>query len=133
MPKYVLIIDDDEDDRDLFSVALQAVDPSSVCVQSTNGQEALKFLRKNLKNLPDFIFLDLNMPRVNGKQCVSELKRDDQLKHIPVVIYTTSKLVEDKDEMARLGAIDFITKPSRLVDLCDALTRVFKKGALATN
>lgn len=117
----ILIVDDDEDDRDLFCDAVHVVDPAINCIIARNGEEALNGLRSNHLPLPDLIFPDLNMPRVNGVQCLREIKKHNALHAIPVVIYSTSKLKEDKETTKNLGAIYFITKPSSLRELCDEI------------
>jgi|SRR5687767_5956830 len=127
---HVLIVDDDEDDRDLFCDAISVIDPSIECFMARNGEEALTGLKNNQFPSPNVIFLDLNMPRMNGIQCLAALKRDPSLKRIPVVIYTTSKLKEDRREANRLGAIDFITKPPIQKDLCDAIANVLAKQGI---
>lgn len=111
-PVTFLIVDDDIDDRDFFCEALREIDSTSVCLTAENGEDALMKLRKGSNNLPDFIFMDLNMPRMDGKQCLAELKRDTGLRTIPVIIYTTSSSPEDKDEVYALGASYFLTKPA---------------------
>jgi CheY-like chemotaxis protein len=120
----VLIVDDDEDDRELFCAALHDIDPSVNCIIARNGIEALQGLRSENFERPDWIFLDLNMPRLNGIQCLAELKKDLSFQDIPVIIYTTSKLQEDKDKTQKLGAVYFITKPSTLHELREAIAFV---------
>ena len=73
---YVLIVDDDEDDRDLFCDAVNMVDSSIKCIMARNGEEALEGLKSRVFHRPDIIFLDLNMPRLNGMQCLNALKQD---------------------------------------------------------
>ncbi len=126
MQKYnkILIIDDDSDDVEIFCEAIAEINPAIKCESAENGEEALRLLRNPFHDRPDFIFLDLNMPRMNGKQCLSELKKDPRLKDMPVVVYTTSKLDEDFQETARLGAMLFITKPTRLTKLVETITFV---------
>ena len=126
-----LIVDDDEDDRELFCDAVGIVDPSINCIIARNGEEALAGLRNHKLERPDIIFLDLNMPRLNGKQCLIALKKDLALQNIPVVIFTTSKLKEDKAETKLLGACDFVSKPTAQKELCDTISRILAKyGAL---
>jgi CheY-like chemotaxis protein len=120
----VLIVDDDEDDRDLFSEALNQIDPSITCSMAKDGEEALRMLKLHRVRKPDMIFLDLNMPRINGIQCLKELKNDFALCNIPVVIYTTSKLKADKEITAKLGAVDFISKPTSFTILVSTLKTV---------
>jgi DNA-binding response OmpR family regulator len=118
MPKHILIVDDDEDDRELFAAALTQIDQKILCSHAGNGEYALRFLLRSKDSLPDYIFLDLNMPRLSGKQCLVELKKDTALQSIPVIIYSTSKLQEDIEETKKLGAAYFITKPSNFRELC---------------
>ncbi|MBP6686508.1 MAG: response regulator [Lacibacter sp.] len=113
----LFIIDDDEDDRKLFIDAAKEVDENIQCTVAGDGQEALKMLKNELNPLPDYIFLDLRMPRINGKQCLEEIRKDERLKHIPVFIYTTSKEVEESIELKKMGAIHFISKPINPEDI----------------
>ena len=127
----ILIVDDDEDDRDLFCDAVNVVDPHLNCIMARNGEEALNALMSDHLPTPDLIFLDLNMPRVNGVQCLREIKKHPVLNSIPIVIYTTSKLKEDKEVTRKLGAIHFITKPSTLRELCDEIEVAIGKVRVA--
>ena len=111
MNKRFLVIDDDSDDRELFSEALASVDPEIVCDQATDGAEALKRLTLHEIDKPDIVFLDINMPVMNGWQFLTRLKSEDQYKNIPVIVYTTSSNLKDKLIADDLGALCFITKP----------------------
>jgi CheY-like chemotaxis protein len=126
--KTLFIIDDDADDRELFIEALQEIDDSIICYTAHNGEDALKKLGGELPHTPDYIFLDLNMPRLNGKQCLFEIKRIDNLKHIPVIIYSTSSEQRDIEETKRLGAAHFLTKPNTFDELCNQIKYVLKNG-----
>jgi CheY-like chemotaxis protein len=108
--KIVMIIDDDSDDRYFFKAALKKLGEDFVCYEAENGIDALQKLRKE-EQLPDFIFLDLNMPLMNGKDCLVELKKDSELKNIPVIIYSTSNSKTDIDLTYKLGAVFYLTKP----------------------
>ena len=123
----VLIVDDDEDDRDLFCIAVHELEPKINCILARNGEEALQGLRLEKFPKPDLIFLDLNMPRLNGFQFLSELKKDVQLKGIPIVIYTASKNQEDLEETKGLGAEHFFAKPNSFMELCQIVRDVFAK------
>ena len=107
----LLIVDDDEDDRQLFIESAREVDEDIICVTANDGQEALQMLKSKENKLPDYIFLDLRMPRFSGKKCLEEIKKDTRLLHIPVIIYTTSREVEDAAELKKMGAAHFISKP----------------------
>ena len=108
----VLIVDDDPDDRELFTAAIKEVDGSIECITARDGQQALELLKNPLFSLPDFIFLDLRMPRIGGKKCLFEIKANSRLQHIPVIIYTTSRDEEESRELHAMGAVHFISKPS---------------------
>jgi CheY-like chemotaxis protein len=121
MNKRFLVIDDDTDDRELFTEALASVDPVIVCDQATDGAEALKWLTTKEIDRPDIIFLDINMPVMDGWQFLKRLKKEDAYKHIPVIVYTTSSNLKDKRIADDLGALCFITKPDAFGRLKDML------------
>ena len=123
----VLIVDDDEDDRDLFCIAVHELDPKINCILARNGEEALQGLRLEKFPKPNLIFLDLNMPRLNGIQFLQELKEDSRLAGIPIVIYTASKQEQDLEKAKKLGAEHFFAKPSSFKELCQIISDVFAK------
>jgi CheY-like chemotaxis protein len=122
--KTFFLVDDDVDDQEIFIAAVNEIDNSIKCISIDNCEEALEKLKKEHTDLPDLIFLDLNMPRLNGRQCLSEIRKLSRLKHIPVIIYSTSSLKKDMEETASLGADLFITKPNRFNELCETLNNV---------
>ncbi len=111
MALVFFLADDDEDDRMLFSEALSEINPSIKCVMAKNGEEALFLLTNGLFEPPDYIFLDLNMPVMNGLKCLAEIKKRPELSHIPVVVYSTSSKKEYEEESKKLGAMNFFSKP----------------------
>ncbi len=117
--KIVMIVDDDVDDIEFFCEALNEIDASLQYLTALNGVDALSKLRSDKNVLPHFIFLDLNMPRMDGKQLLKELKNDYVLKNIPTIIYSTSSMSTDIEEAKALGATHFLTKPSSFKKLCD--------------
>src|SRR5688500_19438602 len=121
----VLIVDDDEDDRDLFCIAVHELEPKVNCILARNGEEALQGLRLEKFPKPDLIFLDLNMPRLNGIQFLNELKKDHHLHGIPVVIYSASQRQQDLEEAKGLGAVHSFAKPSSFKELCRIISEVF--------
>src|SRR4051794_30357681 len=129
-PLTVFLVDDDEDDKEMFAEVMAEICGFNTCITASNGFEALKLLQST-KTLPDFIFLDLNMPRVNGKQCLVQLKKDERLAPIPVIIYSTSGLESDKEETAQLGADYFFKKPSSIQQLKKELELVLDKKYLS--
>src|SRR5688500_3509498 len=86
-PKVIMIVDDDPDDVAFFCEALSEIDTSIKYIGVKGAEEALWLLKKNSDNHPDFIFLDLNMPKMNGKQCLKQIKSDTNVSSIPVIVY----------------------------------------------
>ena len=118
----IMLIDDDEDDQEIFLEALLAGEVPAPCITFSNAQDALNQL--TLKNIqPDIIFLDLNMPIMNGQQFLVAIKKNEVLKIIPIIIFTTSSHQATKDTMMALGAQDFITKPAKFAELVKILQR----------
>jgi CheY-like chemotaxis protein len=111
MNMTILLIDDDEDDRKLFFEVAEEVDKDIMCIAAENGQQALSYLRDESKDLPDFIFLDLRMPGMNGQQCLEQIKRDSRLAGVPVIVYTTSRDEKESIVLKNLGAAHFMSKP----------------------
>ena len=113
--KKIVLIDDDEDEWFLFREALRRIDDSLTHDYFQDAIDALRFLSDGDEDaLPDFIFLDLNMPRMNGKECLLELKSKKELASIPVIILSTSDNESDISHAKSLGASYFVTKPNRL-------------------
>ena len=115
-----MLIDDDEDDRDLFEIALEDLDTEVGFTGVGSCCDALDILN-NTSETPDFIFLDLNMPQISGKECLASLKESLRLSKIPVIIFSTSSDPRDIKETKELGAIDFITKPNKTSELTTIL------------
>lgn len=118
--KVIMIIDDDPDDKDIFFEIVSQIDPLYNCVWGKDGVDGIRVLNQ-LPNLPEYIFLDLNMPRMNGKQCLAEIKQNKKLSGIPVIIYSTSKLESDIQETRKLGASYYMTKPNLFTELREAI------------
>jgi len=118
--QLLFLVDDDMDDHEIFKSALAKVDGDLTLLTASNGYEALDLL-STTSTLPDYIFVDLNMPRMDGLQFLKEIKKTDTLKNIPVIIYSTSSNPADIAKTKQLGAISFVTKPSRFSDLCSFL------------
>ncbi len=126
--RTVLIIDDDDDDRTIFSAAIKEIHSDIQCITAKSGHDALMLLKNEATQLPDFIFLDLNMPCMNGKQCLAEIKNNSRLLHIPIIMYSTTKRHEDMEDVKKLGASFFITKPALFDEICAAITFVLEKN-----
>ena len=126
-PKIIMIVDDDPDNIEFFCDALSEIDPTIKCIGARGGEEELTLLKENTA-LPDIIFLDINMPKMDGKQCLECFKSDVNLSSIPVIMYTTSRSQDDFDATKKLGAIYFLTKPSNFSELKDAIKYILKEG-----
>jgi CheY-like chemotaxis protein len=107
-----LLADDDVDDKTLFCEALAEIDPGIVCHTAADGKEALEILSEKEARRPDIIFLDINMPIMDGWQCLGKLKADANHRNIPVIMYSTSSYQRDIDLALESGAFCFFTKPS---------------------
>lgn len=118
------IAEDDADDRLLIKDALLDCGISDVNFTFFEDGEALLegLLQHPLRR--GIVLLDLNMPRKDGRQALQEIKVSDRLKHIPVIVLTTSSAVEDVHLTYRLGGNTFFTKPSRYEDLLDIVSTI---------
>jgi CheY-like chemotaxis protein len=116
------LIDDDVDDRAVFQLALTAFDNSIKLVTASNGVEALEKVNSTDLFLPDYIFLDLNMPYMSGKECLIRLRDIERLKNVPILIYST--IHTDYEKLADSWASAFITKPNSIEALVKVLSEV---------
>ena len=121
----VLCIDDDPDDTDVFREALKEVNPQAQCLIANDGLSALKILRAELQ--PDVIFLDINMPRMSGKEVLVQIKKSYKWSQIPIIIYSTTILPRNTADFRKLGAHDVVRKHAKFNDLCNALQVILKK------
>jgi CheY-like chemotaxis protein len=117
----VLFVDDDIDDREFFMDALSYVDSGISCILAKNCEQALSMLNE-ASELPDYVFLDINMPSMDGKSCLSEIKRDQRFKSIRVVMYSNTSDQRLMEEYKALGATYFLVKPPTFKGLCDSLS-----------
>jgi two-component system, response regulator len=117
-PKLLLCVEDDEDDCAWIEEASAELDPRLVFVAKPNGKEALMFLHRQKEQnfLPCLILLDLNMPGMDGKQTLQEIKKVPDFKKIPVVVFTTSSSKKDQLFCEQYGA-EMITKPDQAKEL----------------
>ena len=122
-----MIVEDDADDRLYFRNAVKQIDASYHCLEAWNGAQAIKLLQK-ANQLPDFIFIDINMPLMNGLDCLEKLKEDEKSKKIPVIIYSTSQYQKNSDYTRELGASYFLTKPADTKQLPQQLILAMEKA-----
>lgn len=114
---HILLADDDDDDRMFFREAIGelALDIDLATVQ--NGKELMSYLHDNSSELPDIIFLDLNMPIMGGLKSLSQIRQSENLKDIAVVIYSTSTSESDIEECLIRGANIYLRKPTDFDEL----------------
>ena len=120
----IALADDDHEDRALFELAINQIDIETDLKLFKNGLELIQYLRRPETILPNIIFLDLNMPSMNGFECLKELKRDPGLQGITVVIYSTSSSEKDINETFLNGANIYVNKPVHFEDLKKTLHKI---------
>ena len=111
MHHNLLLADDDIDDCTFFEDALDELPISATLLTVNDGVQLMNFLSEKADNLPDVLFLDLNMPRKSGFECLSEIKSIDIFKDLPIVIFSTSLNMEVADLLYQKGAHYYIRKP----------------------
>jgi CheY-like chemotaxis protein len=121
MLKKFWLAEDDSDDLDFFIEALLAIDQSISVVSAQNGQELLEKLSSSKFGNPDLIFLDINMPIMDGWECLHRLKKNVGSKDIPVVMYSTSSAMKNGQRAIDAGAFCFYEKPNSFLLLKDFL------------
>jgi CheY-like chemotaxis protein len=119
----ILLVDDNIDDCNFFKETISELEPSTKLVIMHEGENLINYLVKNSTHLPDVLFLDLNMPNKNGIECLSDLKENEDLADIPVIIYTNSysnhPAIDENliNMLISMGANGFIHKTSELATL----------------
>ena len=108
----ILLADDDTDDCIFFKQALEELSMSTNLTTVNDGEQLMNYLSENSEHLPDVLFLDLNMPRKNGFECLSEIKLSQKLKQLCVIVFSTSFEQEVVNRLYENGAQYFIRKPS---------------------
>ncbi len=124
----ILFVDDDKEDCGILQDAFEDFNAQKHIHFEENGEKALEYVARchTANALPCLIVLDLNMPRMNGTQTLKHLKLNENYKHIPVVIYSTSLNGIEKDECMRLGAYDYIMKPLTYQECIDTAKKLYE-------
>ena len=122
--KCVFLADDETDDRALFEDALREISIETSLTTTKNGEELMTILDTTIPPPPHIIFLDLNMPRKNGFECLAEIRAADKLKNIPVVFFSTSSDNASVDKVYEQGADYYIHKPDSFPKLIDAISKI---------
>jgi CheY-like chemotaxis protein len=124
MSQTFLLADDDSDDHELFQAALAELNRSIVFDKVLNGLQLINQLLEKNQSKPDIIFLDLNMPLMNGWRCLEALKGIENTKDIPVIIYSTSDQQLEEKKAEEMGALCFLKKPASFNTLINILSVV---------
>lgn len=120
----ILLVDDDEEDQEFFIDAIREIDPLIQCSVAMDGEEAMRQLKGDAILKPDLMFIDMNMPKLNGKQVLRELRESGYLQDVPVIMYSTFFGPQDIQETTILGAVHHMVKATRFDDLRASLRRI---------
>lgn len=126
----ILYIDDDIEDIEIFHEAVKAVDPSIQYLSATSGKDALDILNAT-STLPNHIVLDINMPGMDGKLCLKEIRSEKRFDPINVVVYSTNSFPKDVEQIETMGAT-FMRKASSFNDLCEMIRRLISVAGTGT-
>ena len=121
MSQIILCIDDDLEDLDIFEDAISEMQLPFTCVKVLSGIDGLSYLTSHI---PDFIFLDINMPAMNGIEVLKSIRRLRGFANIPVIIFSTT--ISSRQELTQEGATACISKPGNFHDLCLTLKEFFQ-------
>jgi len=116
----ILLIDDDPDEHEIFSLALKEYDSKITCVCANGCMETLF-----LNFLPDVIFLDMNMPHTNGLACLRKIKETLRFKDVPVYMFSVAAYTDREQEVFELGALKWITKPKNITEYIRLFEELF--------
>ncbi|MBC7553172.1 MAG: response regulator [Taibaiella sp.] len=127
---HILLADDDADDCQLFNEALEEINIAYKLTTVRNGEQLMTLLNHQTP-LPDILFLDLNMPRKNGFECLSEIKKSERLHKLPVIIISTSFEQKIVDQLYQRGAQDYLRKPNEFSKLKSLVAHAISMTALS--
>lgn len=119
--KLILLVDDDEDEHEIFLSALKHINKTIEFISAYSCEKALQLL-KDLE--PDYIFIDVNMPKTNGMTCLQEIKKISRITHVPVYMYSTGVNANDSQRALQMGAVDYIIKPNSITALSALLKKI---------
>ena len=120
----VLLIDDDEDEHEVLSIALREIDPTIVCHWAKDGETGLHTLQTE-STLPHYVFLDINMPKLSGYEVLERITHNPKLKNVPVIIYSTSGEENTISKSMQLGAYSYLQKATSIKALKKELLSIF--------
>lgn len=129
----ILLAEDDIDDQFFFEKALKQVPIEAKLTILNNGDQLMEYLKVNIKNIPDIIFLDISMPRKTGIECLVEILENELLNKIPIVMLSTSFTKDETyergitDMLLSMGAVEYIRKPNSISELKLIIENMLKK------
>ncbi len=126
MVKDCILIDDDQDDQEIFLMALKDADTKIKCLTANDGVDGVKML-SDPSCAPRYIFIDINMPKMNGIECLRHIKKFDHIGSSRIIMYSTSVNKGMINQCKELGADEFLVKPTAFAPLVAALTNIFKR------
>jgi CheY-like chemotaxis protein len=122
---FIFLVDDDRDDQEIFSFILEEISTDIKLLCAADGVEAMQLLTSDTSIHPDYIFLDVNMPRMNGLECLSALRKLDRLAEIPIYLYSTSDEVDVVKQSLSAGPIGFVRKEANTDLVRQKLVEIF--------
>jgi CheY-like chemotaxis protein len=125
--RNVFLVDDDNDDRNIFQFVLTTIDNTASLTSAQDGVHAFELINGNGFTKPDIIFLDLNMPRMNGIEFLTEIRKMKEFEGIPVIIFSTNIMKEQAAQCIALGARECVTKPDTVETQIVVMKELLKK------
>jgi CheY-like chemotaxis protein len=126
--RALLCIEDDDAEYFVITIALKELDIPIRLLRVSNGEQGIQFLENTHGHeqapRPDLILLNLNLPKRNGFEVLTEIRENESLRTIPVIIFTTSSTTAERERALSLGANDFISKPGTLTGLIETLRTI---------
>jgi CheY-like chemotaxis protein len=123
---HILVADDDVDDLDFFRFALEKLSTNVKLTTVEDGEDLIKWLHQNQRTLPNLLFLDLNMPRKNGYDCLVEIKQNPFFQSLPIIILSTTVNPVEMDNLYKNGALYYVKKPNSLKELTNLLDKILQ-------
>ena len=131
-PKLIYLADDDEDDRSLFAEALQEIDKSVKLIEAEDGEKLFLKLCAPQSPLPDVIILDINMPKLNGFECLEKIRsHESDLKYISIIMFSTSDNPVTIGKAKKLGATYYAVKPTSYQGMKSLISDILKVDCLS--
>ena len=124
MMRHLLIIEDSDEDFEMISIILKDLNPQLQFTRYDDGMTAYEFISDRKNRIPDLVFLDLNLPEMDGREFILKIKQDPQLKRVPIIAFTTSNNPKDVNFCYEHGINAYVTKPVDLAELQNLLKTI---------